>query len=185
MISMGYDSSKAQSTGDTSIWGDQSQYLNELFGMGSDLVSNFSPANEISDPAIAAYQQGLTPGQNPYLDDMTSYFGDQLGILNQQSGGEAGLAGAYGGGRQGVAESLNTQNIGQQMGLFLGDQYQADADRAQQSVLAAPDMLALSDPNQQWQNLQSYSSTIGAPVSETYTQSTDKSKAMDFGILSK
>ena len=112
--------SNDRSSSSSSVWGGQSPFLRDLYQRGRSLTNNFQPDTQISGAATNAWQQQLQPQQNPYLNDMTQVYRDQLGQLDQGSGRGAAAAGVFGGGRQGVEQSLNQQNVGSQMGQFLG-----------------------------------------------------------------
>lgn len=192
-MSAGTDKSSQASQGQqtSSVWDQMAPFLTDLYSRGQGLVEQFQPDTQIYNQSVQAQQQLLNPQAqgNPYLDQMAGNFQNQLGILNQQSGGQAALTGGFGGGRQGVAEALNTQNVSQQMGNFYGQQYQADQNRAMQGQLGALGMgqsiLGMSPQQQQMQNLQGYGGLIGRPVLESQgTQtSSGKSKGLTGGII--
>jgi hypothetical protein len=168
-------SSNTQKTEKSEVWGGQAPFLESLYSQGADLYQNFQPTQSgVPGQAQSVWNQQLTqqPGQNPYLDAMASQYQDQLGAMNQNTGGQAGLTGGYGGGRQGVLESQNQQNIGNQMGQFYGQQYQQDMNRQQQGIQNAlgqtGTMYGLDrqqDPwQQQMQALQQSGALLGNPT---------------------
>ena len=171
-----------QSTGSSSLWGGQSPFLEDLFGRGQGLADQFNPNNQMFDQAQAAWGQQIQPQGNPYLDQMAGQFQDQLGQLNQQTGGQAGLTGGFGGGRQGVAESLNTQNVGQQMGQFYGQQYQQDQNRALGALGMGGSVLGMSGQNQQLGNLGNLAGIIGGPIMQSEQQGTGSGSSKSTGV---
>ena len=181
--------SKSQSQQTSSVWDQMAPYLTDLYSRGQGLVDQFQPNQQMGQQAEQAWGGMINPQGNPYLDQMAGNFQNQLGIMNQQSGGQAALTGGYGGGRHGVAEALNTQNMSQQMGNFYGGQYQADQNRAMQGQLGALGMgqsiLGMAPQQQQMQNLQQYGGLIGSPVLESQGTSTSasKSKGLQGGII--
>jgi len=179
MASLSGNKSKQQSTSD--VWGGMAPFLTDLYSRGQGLVDQFQPNQQMGDQAQQAWGNLVSPQGNPYLDQMAGQFQDQLGIMNQQSGGQAALTGGYGGGRHGVAESLNTQNMGQQMGQFYGQQYQGDQQRALGALGMGQSVLGMSGQGQQMQNLQQYGGLIGAPAMTS--QSSGSSKGMGGSFL--
>lgn len=174
----GYD--KSDSSTDTGVWDQQSPFLEQLFGMGQGLAEGFQPQTQVPGQAQTAWQQQLQPMGNPYMSSFANQYQEGLGRLNQQSGGQAGLTGGYGGGRQGVAEHLNTQSVGDQMGRFYGNQYQGDMQRQASAIGMAPMMMGMSPQQQQWGNLGQYAGIIGSPHNESYQQS--RSRGWDANI---
>jgi hypothetical protein len=167
----------------------QLPFLQDLFSQGQQQFQNFSPNQGIADSALGGFNQGLNAGSgpNPYLNDMTQVFRDQLGQANQQSGGQAGLAGGFGGGRQGVAEHLNAQSFQSNVGNFLGQQYQGDQNRfAQERANAlgqAGNVLNLQPQQQANQALNQYAGIIGGPTRLGEGSSSGSSSKL--GVLSK
>ncbi|MGI9309106.1 MAG: hypothetical protein ACR2P6_07580 [Gammaproteobacteria bacterium] len=117
----------------------------------------------VADPAMQAWGQQLQPQMNPHLGAMTEQYGRSLDQLDTRTGASAALSGVFGGGRQGVEQHLNQENIGNQMGNFLGAQYQSDMNRAQGALGMAPQMLGLSPYQQTQQALANYGNLIGRP----------------------
>lgn len=181
-MSLGMKKQDAQGTDSSTVWGEQSPFLQQLFGMGQDQAQSFQPNTQIPGAAMGAWQNQLNPQQNPYMSSYADQYQDQLGVMNQQTGGQAGLTGGYGGGRHGIAESQNVQNMGGQMGRFYGDQYGGDMQRQQSAIGQAPTMLGIDPQAQQWANLGQYAGIIGGPHNEMFGQSTDKSRSLNAGI---
>ncbi len=183
MGNLGGGMDKSQGTTENLVWDQQSPFLQSLFGAGAGLANQFQPNQQIGQQAMGAWQNQLNPQQNPYLQDMTQTFRDNLGQMNQQSGGQAALTGGYGGGRQGVQNYLNQSNQSQQMGQFLGSQYQSDMNRSQQALGQAPMMLnQISDQGQQWGNLGNLQQILGAPVHEQRGQNTSSGWDASLGV---
>ncbi len=173
--------SKSQSQQTSSVWDQMAPYLTDLYSRGQGLVDQFQPNQQMGQQAEQAWGGMINPQGNPYLDQMAGNFQNQLGIMNQQSGGQAALTGGYGGGRHGVAEALNTQNMSQQMGNFYGGQYQQDQNRALGALGMGQSVLGMSPQQQQMQNLRQYGGLIGRPVLEGQGGSSGSSKGI--GIL--
>lgn len=174
------DSSSKQAS---NVWGQQSPYLLDLYQRGADLLGQFQPNQSVTDPAMAAWQQQLQPQGNPHLEAMTAQYQQALGQLNQSAGGQAAGAGVYGGARHGVQQHLNQQNIGNQLGNFMGAQYQADMNRAQGALQMAPQMLGMTPYGQQQAALQNYAGLIGRPT--VLGSGSSKSSGGSLGIAAK
>ena len=172
--------SKDRSQQSTSVWDQMAPFLTDLYSRGQELSNQFKPQGGMFDQAQQAWGQQLNPQGNPFLDQMAGNFQNQLGIMNQQSGGQAALTQGFGGGRHGVAESLNTQNMSQQMGNFYGGQYQADQNRALGALGMGGSVLGMSPQNQQMQNLSQYGGLIGSPVTVGQGTSSGGSKGGSF-----
>jgi hypothetical protein len=167
----------------------QLPFLQDLFSQGQQQFQNFTPNQGIADSALGGFNQGLNAGSgpNPYLNDMTQVFRDQLGQANQASGGQAGLTGGFGGGRQGVAEHLNAQSFQSNVGNFLGQQYQGDQNRfaneRQNALGQAGNVLGLQPQQQQAGALNQYAGIIGGPT--ILGEGSSSGSAGKVGVLSK
>ena len=183
-MSQGESQSQGTSESKTSVWGDQSPFLNDLYQQAQAQFQGFNPNQDL-------YQQGqqgignLLQGQgNPNMQSYANQFQNQLGQLNQQTGGQAGLGGVYGGARQGILESQNQQNIGDQMGRFYGDQYAGDQNRMLGAIQALPGQLQLDPYQQQAGALSNYAQALGGPtiLAESYSNNSSESKDGGMGI---
>jgi hypothetical protein len=160
----------SSSSNDSMVWGGQSPFLLGLYQQGAEQLQNFAPNQDIANLSMAAAQQqlGANPAMNPYLDQMTQVYRDQLDQGIQQIGGQAGLTGGYGGGRQGLLEANALQDYGTNVGNFLGGQYQQDMNRAVQQqqfgLQSLPQVLQLQPWQQQQQALQNQANIIGRPT---------------------
>jgi hypothetical protein len=167
---MGANTSSGESSNSSQIAPGQVPFLQDLFQQGQNQFQNFQPNQGIADATLGAFNSGLNAGTgpNPYLNDMTQVFRDQLGQANQASGGQAGLAGGFGGGRQGVAEHLNAQSFQSNVGNFLGQQYQGDQNRfaneRQNALGQAGNVLGLQPQGQTNQQLNQYANLVGGPT---------------------
>ena len=170
-----------RSQGSSFMWDQQQPFLQDLMQQGQQLFQQFQPNQQVAGGAMDAWQQQLNPQANPYLQDMTQVFRDQLGQANQQAGGQAGLTGGYGGGRHGVANHLNQQAYQSNLGNFLGQQTAQGLAQQGQAVGQASGVLGVQQYQQQNQALGDYQQRVGAPV----TLDQDSSKGSKFGILSK
>lgn len=148
-----YSKSRNNATSTDSVWGGQSPFLQDLYQRGADLINNPTFGQ---DELAQGYQQHINPQMNPYLQAMTGQYQQALGQLDNQTGAGAAQAGVFGGGRQGVEQYLNQQNIGNQLGNFLGNQYQADQSRSLDALSMAPQA--------QFGALQGYAGLIGGPT---------------------
>jgi hypothetical protein len=185
---MGGNTSSGQAENETKIDPAQSPFLKDLYAQGQQQFNQFAPNQGIANSSLAGYNQGLNaqPGQNPYLDSQLQTFQDQLGFANQQSGGEAGLAGAFGGGRQGVAEHLNAQSFQSNVGSFLGQTYASDqalASGERQNALGqASNVLNLQAQGQQQNALGDYANIIGSPTLFGEGSSSNSSLGLQSGL---
>ena len=161
---MGMDTKSSSGSNTSTVWGGQSPFLEQLYQQGADQLGQFQPQTQVPGQAMQAWGQQLQPQANPYLQDMTQVYRDQLGQANQQTGGQAGLTGGYGGGRQGVAEHLNQQAYSQNVGSFLGNQYQGDMNRAQGALGMTGQMMGMDPQQQQMNQLGQYSQILGGPT---------------------
>lgn len=178
MFNFGRSKSKTDSS--TRVWEAQSPFLRDVYQRGQNLLNQFQPDMAAYGPAMQAWQAQLNPQMNPYLNQMTQVYRDQLGQLDNQTGMNAVGGGVYGGGRQGVEQFLNQRNVGNQMGQFLGSQYQADMNRANQALGMAPMMMGMNPYNQQQSALQGYASLIGDPT--ILSRSKGRSRSSSFGL---
>jgi hypothetical protein len=162
--------SDSSSSNENFIDPNQQPFLQGLYQAGADQLQNFQPNQQIAQGALGGFQQGLGAGSqpNPYLQQQLGVFQDQLGLANQASGGQAGLGGGFGGGRQGVAEHLNAQSFQQNVGNFLGNQFQADQNRnsqeRQNALGQAGSVLGVQPFQQQGQAINQFAGQIGGPT---------------------
>jgi hypothetical protein len=175
--------SKNRSNQSSSVWGDQSPFLTDLYQRGADLLDTFQPDQSVIQPAQQAWQQQLNPQMNTHLQAMQNQYGQALGQLDQRTGMNMAGAGTFGGARHGVEQHLNQQNIGNQMGNFLGGQYQADMNRAQGALGMSGLMQSMQPYQQQAGALQNYASIIGNPT--VLGQGSSSGRRMGLGIGSK
>jgi hypothetical protein len=100
-------------------------------GATTGAAMGFNPGS-LQDANIGAYQ-------NPYTDQVVNTgLGDiersrQMAI--NDTGAAASAAGAFGGSRHGVAESLTNEGFARQAGQFAGQQRQAGFNNAQQGAM--------------------------------------------------
>lgn len=178
MGSLSKSKSRQGSSAQTSVWGEQSPFLVDLYQRGADLINQYQP-----DPGVTqAFQNNLQPQMNPYLSQMTSQYQQALGQLDNQVGGAAAAAGVFGGGRHGVEQHLNQQNIGNQIGNFLGNQYQSDMARSMTALSMAPQITPFG---QQMTALGQYGSVIGGPTVLSQASSSGKGRKAGFGLGAK
>jgi hypothetical protein len=183
---MGGSTSSGSSSNSSQIAPGQVPFLQDLFSQGQQQFQNFSPNQGIADASLGAFNSGLNAGSgpNPYLNDMTQVFRDQLGQANQQSGGQAGLAGGFGGGRQGVAEHLNAQSFQSNVGNFLGNQYQGDQNRfageRMNALGQAGNVLNLQPQQQTNQQLNQYANLVGGPT--VLGEGSSGNSSLGFGV---
>jgi hypothetical protein len=186
---MGGSTSSGESERSSQIAPGQQPFLQDLYNQGQQQFQGFQANQGIADSALGGFNQQLNAGSgpNPYLNDMTQVFRDQLGQANQASGGQAGLTGGFGGGRQGVAEHLNAQSFQSNVGNFLGQQYQGDQNRfAQQQGNAlgqAGNVLNVQPYQQQQQALGNYAGVVGGPT--VLGEGSSSGNSSKLGVLSK
>ena len=181
---MGADTSSSdnKSSQTSEVWGGQSPFLQQLYQEGQNLYQQFQPNTEIPGQAQQAWQQQLNPQANPYLNSMTQGYRDQLGMANQNTGGQAGLSGGYGGGRQGVLEAQNMNNYSTQVGNFMGQQTQMGLDQQGRAIGQAGQMMGLDPQQQQMQMLQQQGQLIGGPTVLGEGSSSGGSSSFGFGL---
>lgn len=163
------------------MWDQQSPYLQDLYQQGQQQYGAYQPNQQVADSVMGAWQQQLNPQVNPYMNDMTQIFTDQLGQANQATGGQAALTGGYGGGRHGVADHLNQQAYQSNLGAFLGGQTQLGLNMQGNAINQGASVLGLQPYQQGADALANYQRTIGPPV----TLQSDRSKGSEFGIAGK
>ena len=179
--------SQTQSKARQTVWGEQSPFLIDLYQRGADLLSNYRPHQGIRRDSREAWQNMLNPQMNPHLDAMTAQYTQALGQLDNQTGAAAAGAGVFGGGRQGVEQFLNQQNIGNQLGNFLGSQYQADMGRSMQALQMTPMVNQMTGRMQRLQMLNQIGGLMGDPTVLSRAKSTGSSSedSFGFGVLAK
>lgn len=168
--------SKSRSKSQASVWDEQSPFLTDLYQRGADLINTYQPNQQ----AEQAWQNQLQPQMNPYLGAMTQQYQQSLGQLDNATGRAAAAAGMFGGGRHGVEQSLNQQNIGNQLGNFLGNQYQSDMARSMTALSMTPQMTSFG---QQMGALQQYGGLIGGPA--ILGKSSSSGSRAGFGVAAK
>jgi hypothetical protein len=187
MGSLSGSKSRSKNSMSQEVWGAQSPFLQDLYRRGADLVNQFQPQQFDMGNTMQAYNQQINPQMNPHLGAMTQQYTQALGQLDNASGAQAAQAGVFGGGRQGVEQHLNQQNIGNQLGNFLGGQYQSDMNRSAQTLGMAPQLQQMQFMNnpytQQQSALQGYAGMIGGPT--TLASSSGKGKSGSFGLSIK
>lgn len=144
-----YAKNRQKTDSQDSVWRGQSPFLMDLYQRGADMMANYQA------PMQALHGQ-MNPQGNPYMQQMVGQYQQALGQLDNQTGGAAAAAGVFGGGRHGVEQHLNQQNIGNQLGNFMGNQYQADQSRALSAIGMAPGV--------QFGGLQNYGQLLGGPT---------------------
>lgn len=172
MFNLGFGKSSSSSRSSTRVWEAQDPFLRDMYARGAGLLDQFQPNMGLMD----AWQNQLQPQGNPYLQQMSQFYQDQLGQMNQGTGRAAAAAGMFGGGRQGVEQSLNQQQMGTQLGQFLGNQYQSDMNRSMQALQMGNSMTPYG---QQMGALRNFASLIGPPV--MLNQSRGRSNAFNMG----
>ena len=156
--------SKSGSQQDQAVNEAQAPFLQDLYQQAQTQFQDFQPNQDVYNTAQGGFNNLVSGQQNPNLAAYGSQFQNQLGALNQNTGGQAGLSNNYGGGRQGVLESQNQQNVGDQVSRFYGDQYQGDQNRVLGALGQAGNINALSPQQQQNQALNQYAGQIGGPT---------------------
>ena len=138
-------SSTSQSTSDAfnrsqqDIWGMQTPFFQQMYGMGSGLLGQQQNVGGAAQGMVNQFMPGIMQGfgglgniaqtggpvgmyanaMNPFSGQQVQQFGQQLGdFFNQQLlpgiAGNAVAAGQLGGGRQGVAQGMAAQDMLQQ-----------------------------------------------------------------------
>jgi hypothetical protein len=129
------------------VWSDQQRALNELYGQASGLLGGSNPygqqAGIVGQQGQQAWQQQLTPGQNPYFDQAVQASIDQatdsfkrgtLADLDARSAGVGQLGSSRDRLATGEAAGLFGQSIAQTAAQQRAQQYSADQDRSLQAI---------------------------------------------------
>ncbi len=183
--------SKKKSEGQQSSFVDQQQapFLQQLYEGASGLAgqqlgqgSQFQ--NNIVNPATQAFNNFLTPQQNPFLQGQVQQ-GQQIINDNLQQnilpsiGDSAASTGQFGGGRQGVAEGIALSDANQQSANFAQNIYAQDYQQQQNRAIQALGQ-AGNIGNLGFQPLQNLKSIIGNP--NNLSQGSTSSKSSSGGI---
>lgn len=174
--------SKGESEQSTGVWKGQKPFLRDLYQQGQQTLPGAIDLNEqLMGSILPAYQNILSGGPNPYLQQMGQAGLDQLqqnfGQTQANIRGNAAQTMNLGSSRQGVAEGLAAQQMTTESSNFLnqlyGGQYQADMNR-QLGAIGLGQQLA----QQPYAPLAGYSNIIGQPV--TVGSGSSKSKAAGY-----
>ena len=150
------------------VWGPQGDYLQQLYGMGSNLANNFGQyeqgAQNIFNTALGGFNQLMNPGVNPQLQ---AYQGDvqrnlERNLLPAIDSNAAGF-GQMGGSRQGVAQGLAISDSQQQISDMASNLYNDDMNRMMGAMAFAPTLgnFGMSIP---WFAMNQFSGLLGSPV---------------------
>ena len=173
--------------GSTFIDQGQSPFLNNLRGQGAELAQGqLNPNSQfqqgIVNPATAAFQQHLTPQQNPFLTGQIEQGQRQIAEnFNERLlpgiGSSANQAGQRGGGRQGVAEGIALRDANRQSSDFaqnlLGQDFQGQQNRSLNALTFAEQIGGLA-----FNPLQNQQGLVGAPT--VLSQNQGGSQSTDF-----
>jgi hypothetical protein len=147
----GYTQSQAtqgnQATSGQGVWGAQQGALGDLYGQSQGLMAGTNPYGQqaagLGQAGQAAWQQQLTPGQNPYFDQAVQASIDQatdsfkrgtLADLDARSAGVGQLGSSRDRLATGEAAGLFGQSIAQTAAQQRAQQYSGDQDRALQAI---------------------------------------------------
>ena len=162
----GSQSSSSSYQDPDSIWGPQSQGLQNLYGAAGNIFGGAGNqrGNQVFNQAQGAFNNLTNPGQNPALGAYASQIGRTLqqDWLPQIQGG-AIQAGQLGGGRQGVAQGLALSQGQQQLTEAASMLYNQDQNRMLGALGQAGGLanLGMGIP---WYNAQQYGGLLGRPT---------------------
>ena len=150
------------------VWGPQAGYLQQLYGMGSQLANNFQPymqqGQNIFNTATQGFNQLMNPGVNPQLQ---AYQGDVQRNLERNMlpaiQSQAGSFGQMGSSRQGIAEGLALSDANQQVTDMASNLYSSDMDRMMTTMGMAPG-LANFGMGIPWYALNQFAGLLGDPT---------------------
>ncbi len=174
--------SKGESEQSQNIWQGQEPYLRDLYRQGQQTLPGAIDLNEqLMAGIMPAYQNILSPGTNPYLQQMGEAGLNQLqqGFEQTMGGiqGDAAMTGNLGSSRTGMREGMASQALAQSSQDFLanlyGGQYQSDMNRQLSAIRLGPQLA-----NQPFAPLAGYAGLIGSPT--TLSSGSSKSKAAGY-----
>ena len=158
----------SQTTNPGFVWGGQSPYLEQLYGMGSNLANNFGGyqqgAQNIYNTATQGFNQLMNPGVNPQLQ---AYQGDvqrnlERNMLPAIQSNAAGF-GQMGGSRHGIAQGLAMSDANQQVTDMASNLYNDDMNRLMGAMAFAP-TLGNFGHSIHWYALNQYAGLLGSPT---------------------
>ena len=168
-LSLGGGSESSQSVQNPGfVWGGQAPYLQELYGMGSNLANNFGQYEQagqgIFNTALGGFNQMMNPGMNPQLQ---AYQGDvqrnlERNMLPAIQSNAAGF-GQMGGSRHGIAQGLALSDANQQVTDMASNLYNDDMNRMMSAMALAPG-LANFGMGIPWYALNQYAGLLGSPT---------------------
>ena len=153
------------------VWGPQGDYLQQLYGMGSNLANNFGQYEQmgmgIFNTALGGFNQLMNPGVNPQLQ---AYQGDvqrnlERNLLPTIDSNAAGF-GQMGGSRHGVAQGLAISDSQRQISDMASNLYNQDMTRMMTTMGMAPG-LANFGMGIPWYALNQYAGLLGSPTTLT------------------
>mgnify|MGYP001557683350 FL=1 len=158
----------SQTTNPGFVWGPQGGYLQELYGMGSNLANNFGQYEQagqgIFNTALGGFNPMMNPGMNPQLQ---AYQGDvqrnlERNMLPAIQSNAAGF-GQMGGSRHGIAQGLALSDANQQVTDMASNLYNDDMNRMMGAMALAPG-LANFGMGIPWYALNQYAGLLGSPT---------------------
>ena len=150
------------------VWGPQGGYLQELYGMGSNLANNFGQYEQagqsIFNTALGGFNQMMNPGMNPQLQ---AYQGDvqrnlERNMLPAIQSNATGF-GQMGGSRHGIAQGLALSDANQQVTDMASNLYNDDMNRMMGAMALAPG-LANFGMGIPWYALNQYAGLVVSPT---------------------
>jgi hypothetical protein len=199
-MSMGGNQSQQQSANQSSVWGEQAPYLQELYSRASGLMGQQMQSNDpaarlapIMGGAMPAFQGLAAGGVNPFMEGQINQAQQMLGKNFQEAvmpGIRQGFmqGGGYGGDRQGIAEGLAAGELARTMSMADQNLRSTGWQQGQagqiEALRMAPGLFNLSGAanTQQWAPLAAYGATLGNPTVLGQGSSSGKSKGMSMGL---
>lgn len=170
MISFGGGSSKSV-TNPGSVWKPQQPFLTSLYQNAQNLYGQQAPG---IGQAAGGLAQGLAGGTsnymtwNPYISQQIQGFGADLGNFFQNQilpgiASSAGVAGQFGGSRQGVAAGMAGQDLGRQFAQGATN-IRSDAYNSTMQNLPQLYNLGMSQYSAPWMPLGNMAAALGGPA---------------------
>lgn len=182
--SYGYTDAANQASSAQNVWGAQADPLQQLYAQAGGLMAGTNPygqaAQGVAGAGSQAWQQQLTPGQNPYFDQAVQASIDQATdsfkrqVLPELESRGVG-AGQYGSSRdqlaRGEAAGMFGQSVAQTAAQQRAQQYSSDQSRVMQAIGMTPTM-----QQSQYAPLSVAASLIGGPTVLSQSQSSGYSQ---------
>lgn len=184
--------SESESSSRSFVWDQQIPFFRQMYGAGQNLMNQqLGQTGQAAQGIVGgmmpqlqqSWQNIMSPGDNPMVSNYAAQLGRdfQQQILPGISRGAQG-AGQLGGSRQGVAEGLAAQGLGNNLAEFAGNQYNQDMNRMLAGIGQAQNVLGfgMSPYTASWLPLQMMGGLLGRPT--VLQEGSSESDSSSFGI---